>query len=275
MKRTGLFALAAMLVAWCAAPHTCGQEVRLRLATTTSTQDSGLLDVLLPPFEKRFSVKVDVVAVGTGKAIKIGENGDADVVLVHARELEDKFVAEGHGVNRRDVMHNDFLLLGPSDDPAKIKGEKDAVAAFKRLAEAQVPFVSRADLSGTHAKEKSLWAAAGVKPAGAWYLEAGQGMGPTLIMSDEKNAYVLCDRGTYAAFKEKIRLVPVSEGDPRFHNSYGIIAVNPAEHPNVKYMEAMALIAWVTSREGQEIIGKFSRNGTLLFVPNAAPQAIK
>jgi tungstate transport system substrate-binding protein len=233
------------------------------------------LDVLLPPFEKRYKINVDVIAVGTGKSIKIAENGDADVVLVHARQIEDKFIADGHGVNRRDVMHNDFVILGSNSDPAGIKGTTDAAEALRKVAQAQAPFVSRGDNSGTHVKELSLWSAAGVKLAGVWYLEAGQGMGATLTMADEKGAYVLCDRATYLAFKEKTRLGIVCEGDKRLFNPYGIIAVNPATHPNVKYMEAMMLIGWLTSREGQSIIANFTKHGNILFYPDAIPGIVR
>jgi len=268
--------LLGLLLTCSAVPReTHGEQVRLRLATTTSTDNTGLLDVLLPPFEKRFNVKVDVLSVGTGKALRIAENGDADVVLVHARRLEDKFVADGHGVNRRDVMHNDFVLLGPQADPARVKGRKDAVEAMKLIAGAKATFVSRGDMSGTHYKELSLWKAANVKPEGRWYVEVGQGMGATLTIADEKQAYVLCDRATYLAFRDKIDLGIVCEGDPRLYNPYGVIAVNPATHPSAKYVEAMAFIGWITSREGQAIIGNFRKHGCVLFHPDAIPDITK
>ncbi|MBP8717738.1 MAG: substrate-binding domain-containing protein [Atribacterota bacterium] len=247
--------------------------VNLKLATTTSTENSGLLGILLPPFEERYNIKVDVIAVGTGAAIQLGENGDVDVVLVHARAAEDKMVEEGYGVNRRDVMHNDFIIVGPPDDPAGIKGEKDAALALTKIAnsEKQVFFVSRGDKSGTHIKELELWQSAGIEPQGEWYLEIGQGMEAALLVADERQGYVLADRGTYLATKDKIELVILSEGDPRLFNPYGIIAVNPAVHPHVKYMEAMQLIAWMTSLEGQKIIGEYKQHGEVLFFPDAIP----
>ena len=275
MKRLVFVAVLIGLVICGMSVEARAQEVRLRLATTTSTDNSGMLDVFLPPFEKKYNIKVDVISVGTGKAIKLAENGDADVILVHARKLEDKFLAEGHGVNRRDVMHNDFVLLGPDKDPAKIKGEADAGLALKKIASAGATFVSRGDTSGTHVKELFLWETVNVKPAGDWYLEAGQGMGATLTMADEKQAYVLCDRATYLAFRDKIELGIMCEGDKRLYNPYGIIAVNPVTHPETKYMEAMMLIAWFTSPEGQEIIGNFKKHGSILFHPDAVPYAAK
>ena len=248
-------------------------EGRLKLSTTTSTENSGLLYVLLPPFEKQFNVKVDVISVGSGKAIKLGENGDVDVVLVHERDLEDKFLADGYGVNRRDVMHNDFVIIGPAADPAGIRKAKTAAEAFKLIAKKEATFVSRGDKSGTHSKELSLWKKAGVTPGGSWYMESGMGMGEVLIMAYEKGAYTLTDRGTYLAFQKggKINLPILFEGDPTLFNPYGIIAVNPARHPSVNYIMAMALIGWVTSQEGQRIIADFGKEkfGVPLFYPDA------
>jgi tungstate transport system substrate-binding protein len=246
-------------------------ETRLRMSSTTSTDNSGLFEVLLPPFEKQYGIKVDVIAVGTGKALKLGENGDVDVVFVHARAAEDKFVADGYGVNRRDVMHNDFILVGPASDPAKVQGASSAADALGRIAETKALFISRGDDSGTHKKELSIWAAAGVKPGGGWYSEAGQGMGAVLQIADEKRAYALTDRGTYIAYGEKIDLMVVSEGDPMLFNPYGIIAVNPVKHPHVNYQGAMAFIGFVTSREGQKIIADFRVHGKQLFHPDAVP----
>jgi len=245
-----------------------GQE-RLRMSTTTSTEASGLLSVLLPPFEKANNVKVDVIAVGTGKSLKLGENGDVDVVFVHARAAEDKFVAEGYGVDRRDVMYNDFIIVGPKNDPAKIKETKTAVDAFKRLGEGKADFISRGDDSGTHQKEKELWKAAGIKPQGRWYIEAGQGMGPVLQMAFDKKAYALADRGTFIAYEGKLDLVTVSEGDRALFNPYGIIAVNPKKHPKVKYDLAKKFIEYVTGPEGQKVIADFKLNGKQLFFPDA------
>jgi len=245
-----------------------GQE-RIKMATTTSTENSGLLNVLLPPFEEKFNVKVDVIAVGTGKALKLGENGDVDIVFVHARAAEDKFVNDGYGVNRRDVMYNDFVILGPKEDPAGVKGMKDVAMALKQIANKKASFASRGDDSGTHKKEKSLWKAAGMTPKGSWYMETGQGMGPTLQIADEKRAYVMTDRGTYLAYKDKIDLPILVEGDERLFNPYGIIAVNPAKHRHVNYVYAMALIGWVTSVEGQKIIADYKKFGEALFHPTS------
>jgi tungstate transport system substrate-binding protein len=246
------------------------QVVRLRLATTTSTQDSGLLPILNPPFEKLTGITVDVIAVGTGKAIKLGENGDVDVVLVHDRKAEDKFVAQGFGVNRRDVMHNDFVLVGPAADPAGAAAATTAADAFARIARAGAPFVSRGDASGTNTKELDLWAAASVKPAGAWYKEAGQGMGEVLTMSDNLKAYTLADRGTWIAMKDKLPgLRILSQGDAGLFNPYGVIAVNPQKHPEVNYMAAMQYIAWVTSVQGQKVIREYTMGGQQLFTPDA------
>ena len=262
-----LLASIAVVFAWGTLAYS--QEVHLRLATTTSTENTGLLKVLLPPFEQKNNCRVDVISVGTGKALKLGERGDADVVLVHARKAEDKFVADGFGVDRRDVMHNDFVILGPENDPAGINGEKDPAAAFKKIAEKGCPFVSRGDESGTHVKEKEMWQAADVTQKGAWYMESGQDMGATLIMANEKKAYTLCDRATWLAFKEKVQLKIMSEGDPRLFNPYGVIAVNPQKNPNVKYDLAKAFIEYITSEEGQKIIGDFKKNGEQLFFPDA------
>ena len=248
-------------------------EVRLRLATTTSTQDTGLLDVLNPPFEKMVNIKVDVVSVGTGKALKMGTTGDVDVVLVHAREAEDKFVAEGYGINRRDVMYNDFVIVGPQKDPAGIKGLKEAEEAFKKIAQTQSAFISRGDESGTHQKEKSFWGKLGIKPEGTWYSEAGQGMGAVLTMANEKQGYTLSDRATFLACAGKIDLRILCEGSSDLINPYGIIAVNPGKVSTVNYVYAMAYIGWVTSREGQTIIRDFGKDkfGQPLFIPTAIP----
>lgn len=241
---------------------------RLKLATTTSTHDTGLLELILPPFEKKLDITVDVISVGTGKAIRLGENGDVDVILVHAREAEEKFVNDGHGVNRRDVMYNDFVLLGPKDDPAGIRGGQDTVAALKAIAKAEVPFVSRGDDSGTHKKERKLWKEADITPEGTWYMEAGQGMGATLKIADEKKAYCLADRATTIAFEDKIELTILCEKDPRLLNRYGVIAVNPATHPHANYIHAMAFIGWLTSPKCQKMIGGFTRKGKTLFHPD-------
>jgi tungstate transport system substrate-binding protein len=244
-------------------------QERMRLATTTSTDNTGLLQVILPPFEKMCAITVDVIAVGTGKAIKLGEDGNVDLILVHAPEAEEQFVKAGYGVNRRAVMHNDFILLGPKSDPAKIQGEKDIAKAFANIAQTGSLFVSRGDDSGTHKKEKEIWNAAGVDPGSTWYLEAGQGMGTVLQMAHEKLAYTISDRGTYLAYRPKIDLIIISEGDPALYNPYGVIAVNPARHPQVNYVKAMALIGWLTSPECQKMIGQFTKGGEVLFYPDA------
>ena len=239
---------------------------RLRMSTTTSTENSGLLKVLLPPFEQQNDCKVDVISVGTGKALKLGEAGDVDVVLVHARKLEDKFVADGFGVNRKDVMYNDFVILGPAADPAGVKGSKTAAEALARIAAKQAPFVSRGDESGTHTKEKEIWQQAGGVPKAAWYVEAGQGMGEVIIMATEKQGYTLADRGTYNAFKKaKTNLVIVFEGEKGLFNPYGVIAVNPAKHPHVKHELALKFVDFITGAEGQKIIADFKVDGDPLF----------
>jgi tungstate transport system substrate-binding protein len=247
----------------------CSAETRLRMSTTTSTEASGLLKVLLPPFEKANNCKVDVISVGTGKALKLGENGDVDVVFVHARPAEDKFVAAGFGVDRKDVMYNDFIIVGPKSDPEKIKEAKTAVEAFKRLAEGKAEFISRADDSGTNKKEKALWKAAGITPKGKWYIEAGQGMGAVLQMAFDKKAYTLADRGTFLAYESKIDLGIVFHGDKALFNPYGVIAVNPKKHPKVNYELAKKFIDYVTGPEGQKIIGDFKVHGKQLFYPDA------
>ena len=253
---------------------TSGPPARLVLATTTSTDNSGLLAYILPDFEAKFDARVEVIAVGTGQALELGKNGDADVVLVHARAKEDAFVAGGYGVNRRDVMYNDFVIVGPPDDPAGVQGMTDAAAAFARLAETGSPFVSRGDDSGTHAKEKAIWTEAGVEPEGDWYVSAGQGMGAVLTMADEQLAYTLSDRATYLARTlEGTDLVILVEGDPILFNPYGVIAVNPELHPNVNYDLAMQFIEWLTSVETQKLIGAFgtAEFGGPLFVPDSEP----
>ena len=244
---------------------------RIRMATTTSTDNSGLLEVILPPFEKMHGVTVDVIAVGTGKAIKLGESGNVDLILVHAPAAEERFVIAGYGVNRRAVMHNDFILLGPESDPAKIKGVKDIKEAFAEIAKTGSLFISRGDDSGTHKKEKSIWKAAGVEPDGTWYLESGQGMGTVLQMAHEKLAYTISDRGTFLAYRPKIDLIVISEGDTALYNPYGVIAVNPDRHSQVKYVRAMTLIGWLTSPECQKMIGEFTKGGEVLFHPDAIP----
>jgi len=251
---------------------TAWAQEHLRLSTTTSTEQSGLLNVVLPPFEERFHLKVDVIAVGSGKALKLAENGDVDVILSHAPELEAAFMAAGFGVNRRDVMYNDFIIVGPPNDPAELRATTNAVEAFKKLAAARATFISRGDESGTHQKEKDLWKTASLVPGGDWYVSAGQGMGPVLLMANERRAYTLSDRGTFLTYKQRGDLTIVSQGDPVLFNPYAIIAVNPARHAHAKYLEAMELIAWMTAPEGQRLVGGFKREGEVLFHPTAVPQ---
>jgi tungstate transport system substrate-binding protein len=269
-KKSILFIIFLCCFALLVAHHSFASE-RIRMATTTSTDNSGLLEVILPPFEKMYGVTVDVIAVGTGKAIKLGESGNVDLILVHAPAAEERFVTEGYGVNRRAVMHNDFVLLGPKDDPAKIKGEKDIKEAFAKIARTGSLFISRGDDSGTHKKEKLIWKTAGIDPNGTWYLEAGQGMGTVLQMAHEKLAYTISDRGTFLAYRPKIELIVISEGDRNLYNPYGVIAVNPALHPQVKYVKAMTLIGWLTSPGCQKMIGEFKKGGEVLFHPDAVP----
>jgi tungstate transport system substrate-binding protein len=242
---------------------------RLRMSTTTSTENSGLLKVLLPPFEKQCNCRVDVISVGTGKALKLGETGDVDVVLVHARKLEDKFVADGYGVNRRDVMYNDFVVIGPASDPAHVKGAKTSGEAFKRIADSKSTFISRGDESGTHQKEKEIWAEAGVTPQGNWYRSAGQGMGEVISMASEQRAYTLADRGTYNAFRHgKSDLAVVFEDEKGLFNPYGVIAVNPKKFPHVKYELAMKFVDFITGPEGQKIIANYKVEGDPIFFVN-------
>jgi tungstate transport system substrate-binding protein len=250
------------------APLTMAQQV-LKLSTTTSTENSGLLKFLLPAFEQKSGLKVQVISVGTGKALELAKNGDVDVTLVHARPSEDKFVAEGHGVNRRDVMYNDFILVGPMSDPAGIKGMRDVHAALKKIVSSGARFISRGDNSGTDQMEKTYWKAIGTKPSGGAYVSAGLGMGEVLNMAAELQAYTLTDRATYVAYRARTGLAIEVEGDPKMFNPYGIIAVNPARHKDVNYKGAMQLIEWMTSDAGQQRIADFRVEGQQLFFPSA------
>jgi tungstate transport system substrate-binding protein len=266
------FLMSFLLMLLAIAPH-AHAETRIRCASTTSTQNSGLFEHILPLFEKKTGIKVDVVAVGTGAAIEIGKRGDADVVFVHAKEQELKAVEEGFFVNRHDVMYNDFLIIGPPNDPAKIRSVKNAFDAFRAIASAQAVFVSRGDKSGTHTRELAIWRGAGIDPAGKpWYREAGQGMEKTQRIADEMRGYTLSDRGTWLATKDKDRLdlVMLFEGDPPLFNQYGVMAVNPAKSKTAKYKEAMEFINWLISQEGQNAIASYKdKNGNALFIPNA------
>jgi len=243
-------------------------EERLRLATTTSTDNSGLLAVLHPPFEDRFDVRVDVIAVGTGKALKLGENGDVDVILVHAPGAEKKFVQNGFGVERLAVMHNYFVLLGPVADPAAAGLADSPGEALKRIVANQSVFVSRGDDSGTHKKEMSLWRSANIYPQGNWYLSAGQGMGTVLKIANDKLAYTLADRGTYLAYKDKLDLKIIYAGADELYNPYHIILINPDRHDHVKADLAGKYIDFIRGAEGQGIIGGFRRAGEQLFYPD-------
>jgi tungstate transport system substrate-binding protein len=269
-----LFSIALVLVATIGMSYAPAQAQEakvqvLRLSTTTSTENSGLLGYLLPSFEQKYGIKVNVISVGTGKALELGKNGDVDVTLVHARQLEDKFVAEGWGIDRRDVMYNDFIVVGPASDPAHVKGERDVIGAFKKVASSNVKFISRGDNSGTDVMEKSYWQTAGAKPAGTNYVSAGLGMGEVLNMASEMKAYTLTDRATYGAYKAKTGLAILVEGDKRMFNPYGIIAVNPEKHKGINYKGAKQLIEWITSPEGQAKIAAFKPAGEQLFFPSA------
>jgi tungstate transport system substrate-binding protein len=266
----GIQSTAPAATSFPATPAVSGERQVLRLATTTSTADSGLLDAILPDFEQRYNAKVDVVAVGTGQALKLGENGDADVVLVHARKQEDAFVAAGFGINRRDVMYNDFVIVGPSDDPAKIKGQPKAADAFKAIAAKQATFDARGDNSGTATKELNIWSSLGMTPTAqfGWYKSLGQRMGETLIAANEQKAYALSDRGTYLSMRDKLpNLLNLVGGatidenkDKALLNPYGVIPVNPAKHQGIKAELAEQFAAWITSPETQAAIGAYGKD---------------
>ena len=246
----------------------------LTLATTTSTENSGLLEHLLPAFEEEHNVDVAVVAVGTGQALQLGEDGNADVLMVHARALEDAFMEAGHGVRREDLMYNDFVIVGPPGDPAGVRGMEDAAAAFAQIAEAEAPFVSRGDESGTHTKETAIWEAAGVEPSGDWYNSAGQGMGAVLTIAGEQDAYTLSDRATYLARTlEGTELEILVEGDPILFNPYGVIAVNPDKGDHIRHDLANEFIDWLISVPAQEMIGEYGVEefGDPLFTPDSEP----
>jgi tungstate transport system substrate-binding protein len=268
-RRLWLCALAASAVL--AAPARA-QDTSIVVASTTSTEQSGLFGHILPRFTQKTGIAVRVVALGTGQALDVGRRGDADVVFVHDRAAEDKFVAEGYGIDRRDVMYNDFVLVGPRADPARVGGGKDVVAAFASIAVAEAPFVSRGDRSGTHAAELRFFKDAGIDPTagrGGWYRETGSGMGPALNTAAAMNAYVLADRGTWLSFKNRGDLAVLVEGDRRLFNPYGAILVNPARHPHVKQAEGRAFIDWLVSPEGQGAIASYKIGGEQLFFPDA------
>ena len=273
MNRRTVMVAAALAAAIFTAPvH--AQDKSIVVSSTTSTQDSGLFGYLLPLFKQKTGIEVKVVAQGTGQALDTGRRGDADVVFVHAKSAEEKFLAEGEGVKRYPVMYNDFVLIGPNSDPAGIKGTKDIARALQMIKDKQAPFISRGDRSGTHIAELALWNKdAGIdieKDKGSWYKSIGQGMGAALNTASASNAYVLSDRGTWISFKNKGDLVIAVEGDKRLFNQYGVILVNPAKHPNVKRDFGQQFIDWLVSPEGQKTIANYKINGEQLFYPNAS-----
>jgi tungstate transport system substrate-binding protein len=259
----------ALVLVCLAAPLASAQQV-LKMSTTTSTENSGLLQYLLPQFEAQSGIKVQVIAVGTGKALELAKNGDVDVTLVHARAAEDKFVAEGHGVQRRDVMYNDFIIVGPFDDPAQLAGGHDVLAALRKIVGRGARFVSRGDNSGTEQMELAYWKQLGTRPQGKQYVSAGQGMGEVLNMAAQLQAYTLSDRATYAAYRRKTGLAIVCQGDPKMFNPYGVIAVNPAKYRDINYAGALKFIKWITSKPGQQRIASFKVEGQQMFFPDAA-----
>jgi tungstate transport system substrate-binding protein len=267
MTRRLLLSLALL-----AALPALAQERFIVVASTTSTEQSGLFGYLVPTFRRKTGIQVRVVALGTGQALDLARRGDADVVFVHARSAEEKFLAEGHGVQRFDAMYNDFVLIGPKSDPARISGGKDILEGLKKIKAAGAPFVSRGDKSGTHIAELDLWKQAGIDIAaerGPWYRDTGQGMGPALNTASAMNAYVLSDRGTWISFKNRGELAIAVEGDKRLFNRYGVMLVNPAKHPNVKKDLGQAFVDWVVSPEGQKTIAEYKIGGEQLFFPNA------
>lgn len=271
-----LIALIATAAALAAAGCGKGKPTTLIMATTTSTQDSGLLDVLLPAFEKKYNVKVKTLAVGSGEAMKIGERGDADVLMVHSPAAEEAFVKNGFGLERVPFMYNDYVILGPNADPAGIKGSKTAVEAYKKIAAAGTAvFVSRADGSGTNTAELKIWKDAGVSPKGQpWYVETGQGMGETLNIANQKQGYTMADRATYLSQKANLQVAILVEGDKALFNQYSMIVVNPAKHTNIKLNTKNSgdLVEFVTGKQGQDMIGSYKKYGVLLFHPNAKGQ---
>jgi tungstate transport system substrate-binding protein len=270
-RRTFIAAAALAAIAF-AAPSAHAQDKSIVVASTTSTQDSGLFEYLLPIFKQQTGITVKVVAQGTGQALDTGRRGDADVVFVHAKSAEEKFLAEGQGVKRFPVMYNDFVLIGPKSDPAHVKGMKDVAKAFQTIKDKQASFISRGDRSGTNIAELKLWKDAGIdieKDKGPWYKAIGQGMGAALNTAGAGNAYVLSDRGTWIHFKNKGDLEIVVEGDKRMFNQYGVMLVNPVKHPNVKKELGQQFIDWLVSPEGQKVIANYKINGQQLFYPNA------
>ena len=278
LKRRTLIELIAGVFLLAALPFSsfAAEDRFIVVQSTTSTQNSGLFEHILPLFKEKTGIEVRVVAVGTGQALKNARNGDGDVVLVHSKPDEDKFVADGWGVKRRNLMYNDFIIVGPAADPAKIAGAKHAAEGLTKIAEAEVPFASRGDDSGTHKAELKLWQEAGVDPkpsSGKWYLETGSSMGATLNTAVGKEAYTLTDRGTWLNFANKGDFEILVEGDPELFNQYGVILVNPAKHKKVKAEEGQAFIDWLISPEGQAAIASYRIDGEQLFFPNAGPNS--
>jgi tungstate transport system substrate-binding protein len=276
MNRRSLLAAAAALALALAPFAAPAQAPYITVASTTSTEQSGLFKHLLPAFEKDTGIQVRVVAVGTGQALDMGRRGDADVVFVHAKSAEEKFLAEGQGVKRFPVMYNDFVLIGPKSDPAHVAGGHDIVAAFQAIDKAKAPFVSRGDRSGTNMAELALWKAASIdiaKDKGAWYRDTGQGMGPALNSAASMNAYILADRGTWLSFRTRADLTIVVEGDKRLFNQYGVMLVNPQKHPSVKADLGQKFIDWLVSPKGQEVIASYRIDGKQLFFPDAGSDA--
>lgn len=272
LKRRAFLLACALPLALAAAPGAQGQQQYITVSSTTSTENSGLFKYILPMFEKKTGIQVRVVAQGTGQALDTARRGDADVVFVHARAAEEKFIKEGHGVKRHPVMYNDFVLIGPKSDPAKVRGGKDITEALKKIKAAAAPFVSRGDKSGTHMAELRLWKASGIDidaDKGPWYRALGQGMGASLNTASSMNGYILADRGTWISFKNRGNLEILVEGDKRLFNQYGVILTNPKKHPKVKADLGQQFIDWLISPEGQKAIANYKISGEQLFFPNA------
>ena len=267
-RQFSLLTFAFLSILLTSVPGQAADQV-LRLATTTSTANSGLLDFLLPRFTAKTGIEVHMIAVGTGKALRLGREGDVDIVLVHARQAEDQFVADGFGVDRADVMYNDFIIVGPVADPAGVANSSSVAEVFEEIHTSEHPFISRGDDSGTHKRELILWQSAAKTPGGSWYREVGQGMGKTLQVANEVDGYTITDRGTWLAYQSKLDITLLYEDDPPLFNPYGIIAVNPARHADVNYSGASKLIQWIISPEAQKMIGEFKIKGQQLFVPSA------
>ena len=272
MKKRKLFKIALLALTLGFAAPACWAQKFITVSSTTSTENSGLFKHILPIFEKKTGIEVRVIAQGTGQALDTARRGDADVVFVHAKAAEEKFIAEGHGVKRFPVMYNDFVLVGPKSDPAKVAGGKDITEALRKIKAANAPFVSRGDRSGTHMAELKLWKAAGIDietDKGAWYRSLGQGMGASLNTASSMNGYILTDRGTWISFKNRGNLAILVEGDKRLFNQYGVILVNPVKHPNVKKDLGQQFIDWMISPEGQKAVAEYKIGGEQLFFPNA------